>query len=195
MSPDERVLLGRLLVSLYKGVVYRDADEVQWGRLMSRQAALRAHFAAVGLEVGIDEGEGFAYLKSSQSEGDPEIPRLIVRRPLTYLVSLILVLLRKKLLEADHGQGDLKLVLGRDELVEMVRVFLPAGTNEAKVTEQVKAALSKITELGFLRHLPAEKDTWEVRRVLKAFVDAQWLADFHQRLESYRTAGVREGSE
>jgi hypothetical protein len=28
---------------------------------------------------------------------------------------------------------------------------------------------------------------YEVRRILKAFVDAQWLAEFDQRLTAYQT--------
>jgi hypothetical protein len=48
--------------------------------------------------------------------------------------------------------------------------------------------------LGFLRRLKAGGTlgggpgaVFEVRRILKAFVDAQWLADFEQRLAAYRT--------
>ena len=37
----------------------------------------------------------------------------------------------------------------------------------------------------------------EVRRIIKAFVDAQWLADFDERLAEYRQqlAGTRAGGE
>jgi len=34
----------------------------------------------------------------------------------------------------------------------------------------------------------AEKEAYEVRRILKAFVDAQWLAEFDTRLAAYQTA-------
>ena len=96
------------------------------------------------------------------------------------------------MLEADRGEGGQKLVVGREELVETVRVFLPAGTNDAKITDQIVAAVGKVEELGFLRRLGGN-GTWEVRRVLKAFVDAQWLANFDQRLEAYRA--VRKSGE
>ena len=73
-------------------------------------------------------------------------------------------------------------------------MFLPDGTNEARLIDQVDATISKVVDLGFLRHLKAATDSaqdrghYEVRRILKAFVDAQWLADFDTRLETYRTA-------
>jgi hypothetical protein len=70
-----------------------------------------------------------------------------------------------------------------------MRVFLPEGSNEAKLIDQIDAHLGKVIELGFLRRLktePGQPTMVEVRRILKAFVDAQWLAEFDQRLASYR---------
>jgi hypothetical protein len=75
-----------------------------------------------------------------------------------------------------------------------MRVFLPEGPNEARLLDQVDATITKVVDLGFLRRLkPAaggaqDPGRYEVRRILKAFVDAQWLADFDARLEVYRTA-------
>lgn len=189
MANDDRTDLARVLISLYRGVVYRDADEVQWSRLLSLRNAVAAHFSAVGLEVGIDEAEGYAFLKTQVRPDGEELPRLVTRRQLTYPVSLLLALLRKKMVETDAGGGEARLILTRDQAVELVRVFLPAGTNEAKVTDQVTSALGKVEELGFVRRLTGQEDTYEVRRILKAFVDAQWLAEFDQRLEAYRTKG------
>lgn len=52
----------------------------------------------------------------------------------------------------------------------------------------MEATLNKIRDLGFVRPLKsaAGEPAWEVRRILKAFVDAQWLAEFDQRLAAYR---------
>jgi hypothetical protein len=108
----------------------------------------------------------------------------------------MLALLRKRLAEFDAGGGDTRLVLSRDEIADLMRVFLPDGTNEARLVDQVDATISKVVELGFLRRLkPAagggqERGHLEVRRILRAFVDAQWLADFDARLEVYRMASA-----
>ncbi len=113
------------------------------------------------------------------------LPRLVARRPLSFPVSLLLALLRKKLAEFDASGGDTRLVLARDEVAELMRVFLPEGSNEARLIDQIDAHLGKVIELGFLRRLkvgPGQPTMVEVRRILKAFVDAQWLAEFDQRL-------------
>ena len=101
----------------------------------------------------------------------------------------MLALLRKKLAEFDASGGDTRLVLSRDEVAELMRVFLPEGSNEARLIDQIDVHLGKVVELGFLRRLktePGQPTMVEVRRILKAFVDAQWLAEFDQRLAGYR---------
>ena len=51
--------------------------------------------------------------------------------------------------------------------------------------------IKKAVELGFLRQLRGQTDHWEVRRILKAFVDAQSLADFAAKLREYAGSGDR----
>ncbi len=41
------------------------------------------------------------------------------------------------------------------------------------------------TELGFLQRLRGDQEMFEVRRILKAYVDGQWLADLDARLAEY----------
>ncbi len=61
----------------------------------------------------LDEAEGYAFLRSRQDEDEDAqavMPRLVVRRQLSYPVSLLLALLRKKLAEFDAGGGDTRLI-------------------------------------------------------------------------------------
>lgn len=187
--------LSMLVVSLLKGVIYRESDEGLWNGLFNLQARIRDYVAVLGLELVFDEAEGYAFLRSrpeTADEGAPKIPRLVARRPLSFPVSLLLALLRKKLAEFDASGSDTRLVLSRDEIVELIRVFLPENSNEARMIDQVETRLNKIVELGFLRKLkpgtmhPGQPATYEVRRILKSFVDAQWLANFDVRLAAYQ---------
>jgi hypothetical protein len=193
-SPD----LSVLLIGLLKGVQYREQDERQWAALLNLQARVRDYVAVLNLDLVLDEAEGYAFLKSrpERADDDParQLPRLIARRPLSFPVSLLLALLRKKLAEFDAGGGDTRLVLSRDEIVELMRVFLPDGPNEARLIDQIETTINKVVELGFLHKLkPASGGTagpasFDVRRILKAFVDAQWLAEFDARLAVYQSA-------
>jgi hypothetical protein len=188
--------LSSLVIPLLKGVVYRESDAGLWSALLGLQARVRDYVAVLNLELVLDEAEGYAFLRSRPEGGDdsaPALPRLIQRRPLSFPVSLLLALLRKKLAESDAGGGDTRLILTREQMVELIRVFLPAGSNETRLIDQLETHVNKIVELGFLRRLkPAagkgdgQAAAFEVLRILKAFVDAQWLADFDAQLAAYQ---------
>ncbi len=176
----------RVLIALMKGVVHQDTDAAIWQALLGLQARVRDYLAVLGLELVLDEAEGYAWLKSQPAPEEGEaLPRLVAKRPLSFPVSLLLALLRKKLAEFDAGGEDTRLILTRDEVVDMVRLFLPAGVNEARIVDQIDTNLNKIVELGFARRMRGQTHLIEVRRILKAFVDAQWLAEFDQRLATY----------
>lgn len=180
--------LPALIVPLLKGVLYRDNDAPLWSALLTLQARVREHVGVLGLELSIDESEGYAYLRSKpdpEEPGAPKAPRLIARRPLSFPVSLLLALLRKKLAEFDAAGSDTRLILSRAEVAELIRVFLPEGSNEARLIDQVDAHLNRVADLGFVRRLRGQDQLFEVQRILKAFVDAQWLAEFDTRLAAY----------
>ena len=188
-SPPSDHDLSEVVVPLLKGVLYMADNPAQWNALLDLQFRVRDYVAVLGLELMLDEAEGYAYLRSLPGDEDPDgpkRPRLVARRQLSFPVSLLLALLRKKLAEFDARGGDTRLILSRDEIVELIRVFLPEGTNETRLIDQVGTHLNKVADLGFVRRLRGQADTFEVRRILKAFVDAQWLAEFDQRLADYR---------
>jgi hypothetical protein len=186
--PDAEADLSLVVVHLAKGVIYRDIHPVPWRHLARLQAQVRDYVATLGLRVVIDEAEGYAFLRSlpdlDDREGQP-LPRLIARRPLSFHVSLLLALLRKRLAEFDASSGDVRLILSREQIVEMVRVFLPATTNEVRLFDQIDTHIGKVVDLGYLRRIPGQEHNFEVRRILKAFVDGQWLGEFEQRLAEY----------
>ncbi len=196
--------LSAVVIPLLKGVLHQDGDAGPWGALLRLRARVRDYVAVLGLELILDEAEGYAFLRSRALDEDDENaakrPRLIARRPLSFPVSLLLALLRKKLAESDASGGETRLVLTRDDIVELMRVFLPATTNETRLVDQIDAHINKIIDLGFLRRLKTGHHSggpgvFEVSRILKAFVDAQWLAEFDSRLAAYQAHLAGGGSE
>jgi len=209
IEAGERHALATLIVPLLKGVIYQENDAALWHALLGQQGAVRDHVAVLGLELALDEAEGYAFLRSRATDGDDSdaaaMPRLVPRRPLSFPVSLLLALLRKKLAESDASGGEARLVLGRDDIVDLLRVFLPDSSNEARMVDQVDAHINKVVELGFLRRLKPGAGaashaaaSYEVRRIVKAFVDAQWLSEFNARLADYHAhlaAGNGDGND
>lgn len=180
--------LSQVLVALFRGVLHRDAAPGVWQGLLNLQARVRDYVSVLGLELILDEAEGYAYLRQRPRDPDETdaLPRLVARRQLSYPVSLLLALLRKKLAEHDATGGDTRLVLSREQIVEQMRVFLPETANEAKLLDRIDSHINKAVELGMLRRMRGQEQRYEVRRILKAFVDAQWLGEFEERLRGYR---------
>ena len=148
---DEHAIASAI-IRLMQGVVYRESDEDTWLTLERSGAGVRDHFATIGVDVVVDDAEGYAYLRSRpEEEGEEALPRLVRRRALTYNVSLLLVLLRKRLVEFETTGGDGRMVLTTEQIVEMLRLFQAESTNDARVVDQAEATIKKAAELGFLQ--------------------------------------------
>lgn len=183
--------MARPLIALMKGVVFRENDEKLWQHLEDGQIALRDYVRVLGLDLILDESEGYAWLKTREpDEGDDPLPRLVGRRQLSYPVSLIIALLRKKMAESDASGADTRLILSVEDIADAVKVFFPSGSNEARLLDKINSHLNKIADLGFIRRLKGQKDKIEVIRILKAFVDAQWLHEFDDRLKEYSEKAI-----
>jgi hypothetical protein len=178
--------LSLVLIQLMKGPVYRDTHERLWGHLLEIRHQVSDYVAVLGLNAVIDESEGYAYLRSRPVDDDAEFPRLVARRALSFHVSVLLALLRKRLAEFDATSAEARLIISRDQMVEMLRLFMPDSSNDARLVDAIDAHINKVVELGFLRRLRDERDLYEVRRILKAYVDGQWLSEFDARLDEYQ---------
>lgn len=178
--------LSLVLIQLFKGPLYRDTHEKLWDPMLKLRAPISDHVGMLGLQVEVDESEGYAFLRSRPvTDDDIEMPRLVARRTLSFHVSVLLALLRKRLAEFDASSSETRLVLSRDQIIEMLRLFLPESSNDARLVDNIDAHVNKVIELGFVRRLRGDEEHFEVRRILKAFVDGQWLSDFDARLDEY----------
>jgi hypothetical protein len=146
---------------------------------------VRDYVSVLGLDLVLDESDGYAFLRS-KDDPDGTLPRLIARRTLTFNVSLLLALLRRRMMEFDINSSEVRLIMTEQEIADMVSVFLPESSNEARVLDRLGTDIKKVVELGFLRKLKGQADTYEVARILKAYLDAQWLEEFDARLADYR---------
>jgi hypothetical protein len=194
---QDTFILQTILISLLRGIVYQEQNPKLWINLLEQQNAVVDYFKMIGLALFLDEAEGYAFLRQMTStdmsvafkvEEDVviELPQLIIRRQLNYATSLLCVLLRKRLLEQDTSGGDTRVILSKEQITEMMKLYLPNRNHEVKTSEQVDTCINKLIDLGFLRKLKTSDKSYDVRRIIKAFVDAAWLGDLSVKLEEYR---------
>lgn len=187
MSHLDDLAFSRAVVALFKNVVFKEADQEHWEVITVQKNKIEDYVSKIGLTLIVDEMDGYGYLKQrSYGEGEEEIPRLVPRHALSYPVSLLLVLLRKQLLEFDSTTGDQRLIVTKQQIAERMSLFLRDTTNEAKLVGDIDKHIERVEKMGFLRRLRGSEDNFEVQRILRSFVNAEWLNHFNERLEAYQ---------
>ncbi len=173
------------VVRLLQGILYNEDKE--WKELVSHKTEIEEHFSGLGLDLYIDELEGYAFLKQIDFKDEDKIPLQLVKKiQLSYPVTLLCILLREKLLEFDASSSESgRLVLSRDDIKELIQNYFPKESNEAKVSDKTESSINKLIEYGFLREMNAKKDQLEVKRILRAVIDANKLNEIKDRMAEY----------
>jgi hypothetical protein len=176
-----------IIIKLLQDVVYDD-DRSTWSDLLTYQVPVRDYFAKIGVDVYLDEREGFAFLRQRD---DVKLPRLVWRMPLSYEVTLLCVILREVLEEFDVGDTESrKCFINAGELQEKIEMFFPEPTNKVRLLERFDRAIKATVNLGFLKEItsesPEEQETrYEVRRVIKAKLPNSKLEEITRELARY----------
>ena len=159
-------------VRLFQGVIYLE-DGRPWDVLLRNISPLEEYFGRVGLQLVIDEAEGFAFLRQmpaeEMSDGYENLPRMFRRSRLSYDATLLTILLREELRRFEEEEvDDQRCVLSTDALFEQWKVFFPRDQDEVKLRKALLAALRTLEGLKFVRRFGQDSSDWEVRRILKA---------------------------
>ena len=176
-------------IMLLKGIVSRGKDENLWQTILNQRNALADYFQRIGLSLLVDEVDEYAYLKQ---EASGTLPRIVPRYQLSFPVSMLLVQLRKALGEQDTASGDTRPVLTTGDILRRMEPFLPVNSNEMKLRQSVEHMINQVVNLGFLQKRKGQDDAYEVRPILRSFVDAQWLNEFNEKLAAYVAYGEKQ---
>jgi len=172
----------KTIIKLFNGVLYKNDQPKLWLELEKSYAPISDYLKPLGVEVIFDESEGYAYLQNLEMEED--FPVLLRKRTLSYRVSLLIVLLRKRLTQFDMQSDDSRAIVSKEEIVEMFELFVGESFNEVKQVKEIEGTIKKVVDLGFLKKLK-NSENYEIKRVIKSFVDAQWMDEFDKRLAEY----------
>jgi hypothetical protein len=176
---------------LLREPIYREDGEL-WLTLRGQQDEIRQYFRQIGQELVLEEGEGYAFIRQLELEGEDRVPRLVQRHPLSYMATLLAACLREEFLRFDAAPGDsTRLVLSREDLRNLIVDFLRESTNQVRDAARLDRAIQQLVELGFLRPLgAADEDRFEAMRILKARIGPAELAEIKQRLLRHAQSGA-----
>ncbi len=180
------------VVRLLQGPVYD--DEPVWRLLLDNAAHIRRWLAAIGVELVLDEAEGFAYLSQPELEEEGGRARLVRRMPLTFEVSLLLVILREEFEHFDTANTDSRrLYLTRQEIRERIGLYFKEKTDQTRLMRELDRYIRQVEALGFIREAReggapaggAQEGVYEVRRIVKAKVNTGFLEEFKRAMEEH----------
>lgn len=179
-----------LLIRLLQSIVYDD-DKAVWNDVVAFQQQIRNYFAIMGIELILNEQEGFAYLSQPDNiEGEAvQVPRLVRRMPISYEVTLLCVVLREALEEFDIKNTDSrKLFLTNKDIKDRIELFFGDRTDRVKLLERLENYINTTVSLGFLREVEVrshdqQTKTYEVRRVLKSKINNEKLEEIRAKMQ------------
>ena len=186
MQPPPLQPYAPVILKLLQGAIY--SDDPHWERLQSYLTPIKEYFGKIGLQVQNYDTEGFAYLE--QPDPDPEeqtepLPRLTVRRQLSFKVTVFCVLLRDQIRQFDASDATGRLVLSIEQIRDFLQPYLVEENNEDRFRREVEGLVKQTIEFGFLKRLSGQDENYEVRPILKAKIDADTLELLKRKLETY----------
>jgi hypothetical protein len=179
---------GIAAVKLLQGVVYSD-DEEAWSILLNNESDLADFFCQIGLALVIDRGEGLAYLRQFDDDervgGYERMPRLFRKTPLGYEATLLCVLLRDEYRRfEDEDMDNERCVVTTEAVFDLWKAFFPGASDEVGLRKRLIASFNQLDKLKFVRNIPTESESWEVRKLLKARLTLAELESLRERLAS-----------
>jgi hypothetical protein len=175
--PPPNSELSVALATLLQGPVYAEDSPAVWASVSSLGSQLRDHLNALGMRLVVDTTEQYAYLRADDELPDG-MPRLVRRHALSYSTTVLLILLRQQLTSAEADADTQRLIVTTEQIVEMMRLYHPPGTSDEKIATDI----ARLAELGYLKRMRSTEDTWEVRRIIKGSVTADWISEWGEKL-------------
>lgn len=183
-----------VLVRLLQSPALYDDDRQHWQQLEEHEAAIRAHFAEVGVALDLNRADGYARLTQPEpAEDDPYLPlRLLRKLPLSYEQSLLCVVLREWLEEHESSAhaASPRLYATRAQLRERVELFFRQPHNHKALLGKLDALIERLTEHGLLKiirkdDLNPDQTRYEVKPLLKAKISLEKLVEFKDKLRRH----------
>ena len=179
------VELSNAYISLLKGVIIKENKEKIWDTILNYRNQIEDYFRQLGLTLKLYEEEGYCYLQQIEDDETDNLLKLVPKVSLSLHLSLLLVSLRKYMLEST-ANGDEKIVISKEEIFIKMKNYLKETSNEIKQEKEITSYIKKVEDMKFIRKLKNSDNKYEILRLLASFVDAQWLDDLDKRIIEYK---------
>jgi hypothetical protein len=180
-----------VIIKLLQGPIYAD-DKNIWRELLSWQSAIQEYYGKIGMELIINEQDGFARVmqpETDENDDDP-LPRLMKKQALNYEATLLAVILREGLEEFDVKSDGTKFYLTQKEIKERIELFSKEQTNKSKLWKDLSKPITSLLSIGILKlnredGVNKDNNQYEIKRIIKAFISNDKLEEIKNKLSNY----------
>jgi hypothetical protein len=175
-------------VKLLQDTLY-DENEKVWNDLLQYQIPITQYFDKIAIDLILEKGDGYAYLKQIELDEEKNTIGLVRRTPLKYEPSLICVFLREMLDDFETNNVDQRnLYVTHKQLKETIELFFKEKANKVKLFAKFDSYIDTIVDVGFLKIISKPENSkdetrYEVRRIIKAKITNDVLENFKKKLE------------
>lgn len=186
---------GDVCVRLLQGPLFKNENEQSFEKLQLWAKEINAYFNVIGLKLYYNEDIDYAFLVQNE-DGDGnvigDLTRLLIKHPLTYETSLILIILREELDKFEmEDTSSMRLVIKESEISELIEPYYKDTSDKVKYQNLVSTQLNIIASMGLIKQIKDSSQTislsndrvFEIKNILRAKVDAEFLREFKERLE------------
>jgi len=190
MSQPTKILpYTSVFVKLLKGPV-EYLERAAWEKLLLYKKELIQFLQQLGLQLIIDEEDGYAYLRHIVDEEDEAGVTWMQRRAFSYDESVLLILLREMMAEFEIGEvTSRELVKKRREIREYAELFFKENRSRVKFMKELDRLIDKAEENGFLDkiedHEMMDEQKYRIKKLIKAKVDSEVLEQFKEKLTEH----------
>ncbi|MFZ5977697.1 MAG: DUF4194 domain-containing protein [Hydrotalea sp. AMD] len=186
-----RAPFAAVIIKLLQGPVYAD-DKNIWRELLGWQSAIQEYFGKIGMELIINEPDGFARIMQPETDenDDNPLPRLMKKQSLNYEATLLAVMLREGLEEFDVKSDGTKFYLTQKEIKERIELFSKEQTNKSKLWKDLSKPITSLINIGILKlnredSVNKDNNQYEIKRIIKAFISNDKLEEIKNKLSNY----------
>lgn len=185
---------GEVCVRLLNGPLFQEESPNLFVKLDLWTQEINEYFNIIGLKINYSKEQDYAFLQPNEDEdGDiiNNLSRLLIKHPLTYETSLVLVILREELDKYDINESTSdQFILKEGEIAELVEPYYKDSSDKVKYIDLISSQLTIIRNLGLIKELKNTNSnnlqndrTFLIRNIIRAKVDLAFLREFKQRLE------------
>ena len=187
-----KAIYAHVIIKLLQGPVYVDEKNV-WRDLQAWQSSIQDYFGKIGIELLINETDGFARIVQPETDEQEEknpLPRLMRKQTMNYETTLLCVILREILEEFDIISEGTKLFLTQKDIKERIELFYKEQTNKSKLWKELAKPINSLQNIGILKLtredlVNKDNNQYEVKRIIKALVNNEKLEEIKNKLENY----------